>query len=57
MTKADVIQWLAHDLQYVALELRQLVQEKHAVMRDAHFTGIRKRAAAKQTDIADGVMR
>ena len=26
-------------------------------MRDAYFTGIWKRAAAKQTDVADSVMR
>jgi hypothetical protein len=26
-------------------------------VRDAYFTGIWKRAAAKQTDVADGVMR
>ena len=37
-------------------ELGQLVEKEHAVMGEADFTGIWKCAAAKQTDIADGVM-
>src|SRR5437870_10873765 len=51
-----VFERLAHYLQRRSLELRQLIEKKHAVVREAYFAGIWKRAAAKKTDIADGVM-
>src|SRR5437667_1829970 len=52
-----VFERLAHYFQRRSLELGQLIKKKDAVVRDAHFTGIRKRAAAEQPNVADGVMR
>src|SRR2546426_1899345 len=38
-------------------ELRQLVEEQHATVREAHFPGPRERAAADQPRIRDRVVR
>jgi hypothetical protein len=47
----------AQRLQYSAVELRQLVQEQHAVVGEAHFAGTRDRAAADQRRVAGSVVR
>src|SRR6058998_2095223 len=52
-----VFERLAHYFQRRSLKLGQLIEKEHAVVRDAYFTGIRKRAAAEQPNVADGVMR
>ena len=52
-----VFKRLAHHFQRRSFKLRQLIQEKDAVMREAYFARIWKRAAAEQTDVADSVMR
>src|SRR5438034_8788805 len=52
-----VFEPLAHYFQRRSLELGQLIKKKDAVVRDAHFTGIRKRAAAKQPNVANGMVR
>src|SRR6266566_850609 len=52
-----VFERLAQYFQRRSLKLRQLIEKKDAVVGEAHFTGIRKRAAAEQPNVADGVMR
>ena len=50
-------EWLPQHFQDVAAELRHLVEEQHAVMRQADLARPRDRPATDQRDIADGVMR
>ena len=50
-------QRLAHHLQRSAVEFRQLIQEQHAVVRQADLARARIAAAADQPGVADGVMR
>src|SRR5262249_32275469 len=52
-----VFEGLTHHFQCRSFELRQFIQKQHTVVRDAYFAGIWKRTAAKQTNVADGVMR
>src|SRR6266700_776266 len=52
-----VFERLAQYFQRRSLKLGQLIEKKDAVVGDAYFTGIRKRAAAEQPNVADGVMR
>src|SRR5438093_12929412 len=52
-----VFERLAQYFQCRSLKLGQLIEKKDAVVGEAHFTGIRKRAAAEQPNVADGVMR
>ena len=52
-----VFERLAHYFQCRAFELGQFVEKQHAVVSEAYFAGIWKRAAAEQTDVADRVMR
>ena len=52
-----VLQRLAQHFEHVAMELRQLVQEEDAAMRQAHLARQRMRAAAQQPRIRDGVVR
>src|SRR6266581_4390059 len=51
-----VFEWLAQYFQRRSLKLGQLIEKQHAVMCDAYFTGVRKRAAAEQPNVADSVM-
>ena len=52
-----VFQRLPHDLEDVAPEFRQLVEEKDAVVREGDFTGFGYGSAADQTGIGNRVMR
>src|SRR6185369_7670581 len=52
-----ILERLTHHFQCRSFELRQFIQKKHTVVSDTYFARIRKRSAAKQTDVADGVMR
>src|SRR5438105_2740704 len=52
-----VFQRLPEDLQNVLAELGQLIQEKHAVMRERDFARTRRAASAGKSRVADGVMR
>ncbi len=52
-----ILQGLAQDLQHLALELGQLVQEEHAVVRQADLAGLGEGSAAHERHIADGVVR
>src|SRR5262249_44242243 len=52
-----VFERLAKRLGGVAPELRKLVEEEHAVVREAHLAGARRFAAADEPGFADGVMR
>src|SRR5207237_9823893 len=52
-----VLERLAHHFERRAFELRQLIEKEHTIVRETHFAGIRKRAAAEQADVTDGVMR
>ena len=52
-----VLERLAQHFERGAFELGEFVQKKHAVVRDADFTGRGIRGAADQTDVADRVMR
>src|SRR5439155_8510207 len=52
-----VLQRLSQDLEYVALELRQLVEEEHAVIRQTDFSGARHDTAANQARIGNRVVR
>ena len=54
---AALFQRLAQHLQHAALELRHLVEEQHAVVREADFARPRLRAAADQRDVRDRVVR
>ena len=54
---AAVFERLAHDLEDVAAELRQLVEKQHAVVGQRDFAGFGHRAAADQAGIGDRVMR
>src|SRR5262245_50125248 len=51
-----IFEWLAHYLQCRSFEFRQFIEEKDAVVSEAHFTGIWKRPAAEQPDVTNGVM-
>jgi len=51
-----VFEGLAQRLEDVALELGQLVQEEHAIVGEADFSGPRDRAASDDGGIACGVM-
>src|SRR5262245_40837890 len=53
----SVFELLPHYFQRGSFEFRQLIEEENAVVGQAHFTRAWKRAAAKQTNVADGVMR
>jgi hypothetical protein len=52
-----VFQRLAHHFQGGAFELGQLIEEKDAVMGEAHFARLGNGGAAEQADVGDGVMR
>ena len=54
---AAFLERLAQHLEHVPAELRHLVEEEHAVMREADFPGPRMRSAADQRDVRYGVMR
>ena len=54
---APVLQRLAQHLEHPAIELRHLVEEQHAVVRERDLAGARNRAAADQGDVRDRVMR
>ena len=43
--------------EHAPIELRHLVEKQHAAMGEAHFAGPRRRSAADQRDVRDGVMR
>src|ERR1700757_4242458 len=53
----SILERLTHHFQCRSFELRKLIQKKDTIMGQAYFARIRKRAAAEQTDVADGVMR
>ena len=48
---------LSQDLERAARELRQLIEEEHAVMRQADFARPRLRSAAGQRRVRDRVVR
>ncbi len=50
------IQRLAHHLQQLPLELRQLILEQHAVVGQAYLAGPGDGAAADEVRVGDGVM-
>jgi len=50
-------QWLAQHFQNVAVELRQFVEEQHAVVRQRDFAGPRLGAATDQRDRTGRVVR
>src|SRR4029077_19993415 len=50
-----VFERLAHHFEDVALELRQFIEKKHAVVAQRNFSWAGNRAAADQAGIADGV--
>ena len=52
-----IFQRLAHNLEDVAGEFRQLVQKEHAVVSEGNFAGPRNHAAADQAGVGDGVVR
>ena len=52
-----VLQRLPQHLEHVALELRQLIEEEHAVVRQAHLARPGDLAAADQARVGDGVVR
>ena len=47
-----VLERLTHHFQCRSFELRQFIQKQHAIVRDAYFARIWKRAAAKEADVA-----
>ncbi len=49
-------QCLPQDFERAAVELGQIVQERHAVMSHTDFTGRRRAAATDQTGFANRVM-
>src|SRR5450759_5706207 len=54
---APGLERLAQHLQHFALELRQLVQEQHAMMGERNLAGTRIAAAADQGHAGSGVVR
>src|SRR6266545_6701349 len=52
-----LFQRLPHHLQALAIELRQFVEEKDAVVSQADLAGRRRAAAADHAGVADGVVR
>ena len=52
-----VLERLAHGLERGAVVFRQLVEEEHAVVREADLAGLGFAAAADESDRADRVMR
>lgn len=52
-----VLQRLAQRIQHARIELRQFVEEEHALMRKRNLTGLRASAAAGQRRHAGGMMR
>ena len=48
VTRPAILEWLAHDLQNVALKLGQLVEKKHAVVAQGDLAGPRHRASADE---------
>ena len=54
---APFLERLTQHLQDVAAELEHLVEEQHAVMREADLAGTRLRSAADQRGVRDRVMR
>ena len=52
-----VFQRLAQHFQRAAIELGQLVEKQHAVVRQADLAGRGRRAAADQAGVADRVVR
>jgi hypothetical protein len=52
-----LLERLAQDFQDVAAELRQFIQQEHAVVRQRPLAGQRHLAPADQPHIRDGVMR
>src|SRR3990172_6470291 len=52
-----VFERLAERFEDVPLELRKLVQKKHAVVREAHLAGFRHLSAADEPGVGNGVMR
>ena len=54
---APFLERLTQHLEHAAIELRHLVEEEHAVVRERDLAGPRDRAAADERDVRDGVMR
>src|SRR5690606_22103524 len=54
---APRFQRFAQDFEYGALELRQFIQKKHAVMRERDFAGTRRATAADQCHAGRSVVR
>ncbi len=52
-----VLQRLAQRIQHARIELRQLVEEQHALMRQRDLAGLCAHAAAGQRGHAGGMMR
>src|SRR5262245_53139092 len=52
-----LLQGLAQNLQHMAAELRQLIQEQHAVVGQRHLAWQQHVAPADQPDVREGVMR
>ena len=48
---------LAHDLENIAREFGQLVEEQHAVMGQRDFAGPRNHPSTDQAGVGNGVMR
>jgi hypothetical protein len=48
---------VAHDLERGAAEFRDLVEEQHAVVREADLSRLRQNAPAGERDLADSVVR
>ena len=54
---AALLERLTQHLEHAAIEFRHLVEEQHAVVRQADLARPRRAAAADQRDVGDGVMR
>ena len=54
---ATFLERLPQHLEDPAIELRHLVEEQHAVVRERDLAGPRNRTAADKRDVRDGVMR
>ena len=57
MVTCAVFERLAQDFEDVARELGELVEEEHAVVREADLAGARDHAAADEAGVGDGVVR
>ncbi len=52
-----VLQWLSHNLKYIPVKFRQLIEKKYAVMRQADFPRLWVRTSSHHGHVTNSMMR